>query len=146
MKLYWPNMSKFQESFRSGLYKDVGSIQFKTISPEFIIHTQNASTYTFLFFFIKLFGKVCIENMDQQKSVQFYKHFKWIQRYIFIGCPKVFSQLNVRFRDISEPYKSPIQRGGSYIYIYIYMYRVRTKSSNIKINKLQKIIVLGNKT
>ena len=68
-------------------------------------------------------------------------------RGIFLsGYPKVFSQLNVRFRNISEPYKSPIQRGGSYIYIYIYICRVRTKSSNIKINKLKNIIVLGNET
>ena len=44
-------------------------------------------------------------------------------RDIFLsGCPQVFSQLNVRFRDIFEPYKSPIQRGGYYIYIYIYIY------------------------
>ena len=44
-------------------------------------------------------------------------------RDIFLsGYPKVFSQLNVRFRNISEPYKSPIQRGGSHIYIYIYIY------------------------
>ena len=43
-------------------------------------------------------------------------------RDIFLsGCPQVFSQLNVRFRDISDPYKSLIQRGGSFIYIYIYI-------------------------
>ena len=29
------------------------------------------------------------------------------------GCPQVFSLLNVEFRDIFEPYKSPIQRGES---------------------------------
>ena len=29
------------------------------------------------------------------------------------GCSQVFSLLNVEFRDIFEPYKSPIQRGES---------------------------------
>ena len=36
-------------------------------------------------------------------------------------CPQVFSQLNVRFRDIFERHKGPIQRVESYIYIYIYV-------------------------
>ena len=43
-------------------------------------------------------------------------------RDIFLSsCPQVFPQLNIRFTNISEPHKSSIQRGESYIYIYIYM-------------------------
>ena len=41
-------------------------------------------------------------------------------RDIFLpGCPQVFSQLNVRFRDISESHKSPIQKCESYIYVCV---------------------------
>ena len=29
------------------------------------------------------------------------------------NCPQIFSLLNVKFRDIFEPYKSPIQKGES---------------------------------
>ena len=72
-------------------------------------------------------------------------------RDIFLPvCPQVFFQLNVRYSYISERHESPIRRAESDIYIYIYVYinmqKVRTKSSNIKINKLQNIIVLSNTT
>ena len=41
-------------------------------------------------------------------------------RDIFLpGCPQVFSQLNIRFIDISEPHKSSIQRGESYICVCV---------------------------
>ena len=32
---------------------------------------------------------------------------------LLLSCPQVFSSLNLRFRDISKSYKSPVQRGKS---------------------------------
>ena len=41
-------------------------------------------------------------------------------RDIFLsGCPQVFPQLNIKFTNISEPHKSSIQRGESYIYMCV---------------------------
>ena len=41
-------------------------------------------------------------------------------RDIFLsGYPQVYSQLNVRFTDISKPHKSPIQRRESYICVCV---------------------------
>ena len=36
-----------------------------------------------------------------------------IRDIFLLGCPQIFSLLNLRFRGISELHKSPVQRGKS---------------------------------
>ena len=63
------------------------------------------------------------ETWISRKLLYFISILSGVRDIFLLGCPQVFSLLNVWFRDISEPYEGSIQRGESFIYIYIYIYK-----------------------
>ena len=80
--------------------------------------------FPFLLFFFSFLDKFVLKSWISRRVSYFVGILSEVGDIFLLGCPQVFSLLNVRFRGISKLHKNLVQRGEcSYIYIYIYFNR-----------------------
>ena len=78
--------------------------------------------FPFLLFFFSFLDKFVLKSWITRRVSYFVGILSEVGDIFLLGCPQVFSLLNVRFRGISKLHKNLVQRGEcSYIYIYIYI-------------------------